>query len=216
MAKVRILSIGVSLDGYAAGPDQSLENPLGVGGIGLMRWLFATHTFARIHGRAGGETGVDDEFAAAGFENIGAWIIGRNMFGPVRGPWPDDAWKGWWGAEPPYHTPVFVLTHHARASIPMQGGTVFHFVTGGIHEALERAHAAANGKDVRVGGGVSTIRQFLLAGLVDEIHFAHSPVLLGRGENLLTGIDLLALGYKVDNHVPSQAALHVKMSKKIV
>jgi dihydrofolate reductase len=215
MSKVRIQAFSVSLDGYSAGPDQSLENPLGAGGMALHQWFFKTRTFCRMHGQPGGEAGVDEEFAAASFDNIGAWILGRNMFGPVRGPWPDESWKGWWGDEPPYHTPVFVLTHHARGSIPMQGGTVFHFVTGGIEEALTRAREAAAGKDVRIGGGVSTIRRYLLAGLIDEIHFAWSPVLLGRGENLLAGIDLPALGFAVDSHTATPNALHARISKRI-
>lgn len=215
MPKVRIHGFGVSLDGFSAGPDQSLENPLGVGGTAIFQWFFATRTFHTMHGKPDGDTGMDDQIAAAGFENIGAWILGRNMFGPVRGPWPDESWKGWWGDEPPYHVPTFVLTHHKRDSIPMQGGTTFHFVTGGIHEALERAREAANGKDVRIGGGVQTIRQYVKARLVDEINLAYSPSLLGRGESLLEGIDLPALGYKVDDHRASAAALHVRISKKI-
>jgi dihydrofolate reductase len=215
MSKVRIQNFGVSLDGYGAGPDQSLENPIGVDGKGLFQWFFATRTFQRMHGLPAGETGMDDEFAASGFENLGAWILGRNMFGPIRGPWPDESWKGWWGDEPPYHTPAFVLTHHARQPLAMRGGTTFYFVTGGIHEALERAREAANGKDVRIGGGVSTIRQYLLAGLVDEIHFAYSPVLLGRGENLLAGIDLPALGFTVHSYAASPNVLHARISKKI-
>jgi dihydrofolate reductase len=215
MSKVRIQSFGVSLDGFGAGPNQSLENPLGVGGTKVFEWFFATRTFQQMHGQTTGETGVDDDFAAAGFENVGAWILGRNMFGPVRGPWLDESWKGWWGDEPPYHTPVFVLTHHAREPLAMQGGTTFYFVTGGIHEALESARKAANGKDVRIGGGVSTVRQYLTAGLVDEIHFAYSPVLIGRGEILLTGIDLPALGFEVQSYEASQKALHVRFAKKI-
>jgi dihydrofolate reductase len=216
MSKVRIQSFGVSLDGYGAGPDQSLDNPIGAGGLALFQWFCKTRTFSSMHGKPGGEIGTDDDVAAAGFSNVGAWILGRNMFGPVRGPWPDESWKGWWGDEPPYHTPVFVLTHHAREPLAMQGGTTFYFVTGGIHEALERAREAANGRDVRIGGGVSTIRQYLLASLVDEIHFAYSPVLLGHGENLLAGIDLPALGFAVHSHLASPNVLHVRISKKIV
>ena len=165
-------------------------------------------------GKEGGTTGIDDDFAARGFANVGAWILGRNMFGPVRGPWPDDTWKGWWGANPPYHCQVFVLTNHPRASITMEGGTTFHFVTGGIHEALQRATAAADGKDVRVGGGVATIRQYLQARLIDEMHLAVSPVLLGSGEHLFAGIDLPKLGYEVVEHVPSEKAMHVVLARR--
>ena len=179
----------------------------------MMSWVFPTRTFQRMFGQGDGTTGVDDRFAARGFENVGAWILGRNMFGPVRGPWPDDGWKGWWGEEPPYHVPVFVLTHHARAPLEMKGGTTFHFVTGGIQEALDRARQAARGKDVRVGGGVATVREYLRAGLVDEVHLAVSPVLLGSGEHLLTGIDLLALGFRTSEHVASEKALHVVLTR---
>src|SRR5262245_34779362 len=188
MSKLRVQSFSVSLDGFGAGPRQSLEHPLGVGGEALHRWFFSTRTFQRMFAGEGGEAGVDDDFAARGFANIGAWILGRNMFGPVRGPWPDDSWKGWWGANPPYHVPVFVLTHHARPPVAMEGGTTFHFVTDGIHAARERAREAAGGKDIRLGGGVDTIRQYLRAGLVDEMHLALSPALLGSGEALLAGI----------------------------
>jgi len=213
MSRVRVQSFGISLDGFGAGPAQSLEHPLGVGGEGMMSWVFPTRTFRRMFGTGEGTTGIDDRFAARGFENLGAWILGRNMFGPIRGPWPDDAWKGWWGEEPPYHTPVFVLTHHARKPLEMKGGTTFHFVTGGIQEALDRARAAAGAKDVRIGGGAATIRQYLRAGLVDEMHLAVSPVLLGSGENLLAGIDLLALGFRVREQVASEKALHVVLSR---
>ena len=214
MPKLRVQSFSVSLDGYGAGPDQDLKNPLGVGGMALHEWAFATRTFQKMFGRDGGTTGTDDDFAARGFHNVGAWILGRNMFGPVRGPWPDDAWKGWWGDTPPYHTPVFVLTHHARASISMSGGTTFHFVTDGIQAAFESAADAANGQDIRLGGGVATIRQYLRAGLVDEMHLAISPVLLGRGEHLLAGIDLPKLGYKCAEHVPTQSTTHVVLTKR--
>jgi dihydrofolate reductase len=214
MPKVKVQSFSLSLEGYGAGPEQSLENPLGRGGRSLHEWFFSTRTFQRMVGNAaGGETGVDEDFAARGFANTGAWILGRNMFGPVRGPWPDESWKGWWGDNPPYHTPVFVLTHHPRVSITMAGGTVFHFVTEGIHVALERALGAANGKDVRIGGGVATIRQYLLAGLIDELHLAISPVLLGSGEHLLAGIDLPSLGYRCSEHVASGKAMHVVLSR---
>jgi dihydrofolate reductase len=212
--KLRVASFAISVDGFGAGPDQSLDNPLGVGGVALHEWAFATRTLQkRVLGAEAGETGIDDDFAARGFRNIGAWILGRNMFGPVRGPWPDDQWKGWWGDNPPYHVPVFVLTHHARESIPMAGGTTFHFVTDGIHRALERARDAANGLDVRVGGGVATIRQYLRAGLIDEMHIAISPVFLGSGENLFAGIDMPALGYRCVEHVGTQRATHVVLKK---
>jgi len=214
MPKLRVNSFSISLDGYGAGPGQNLENPLGIGGLALHEWVFATRTFQKkLFGRDGGEAGTDDDFAARGFDNIGAWILGRNMFGPVRGPWPDDTWKGWWGDNPPYHVPAFVLTHHARAPIAMAGGTTFHFVTDGIHAALERAVEAAAGRDVRVGGGVATIREYLRAGLIDEMHLAVSPVLLGSGESLLAGLDLPKLGYRRTQHVPSQAATHVVFAK---
>jgi dihydrofolate reductase len=210
---LRVSSFSVSLDGYGAGPNQSLEHPLGVGGLELHQWFFPTRTFQRMHGEGDGATGVDDEFAAKGFQNVGAWILGRNMFGPIRGPWPDDAWKGWWGANPPYHVPTFVLTHHARPSITMEGGTTFHFVTDGIHAALERATAAANGKDVRVGGGVATIQQYLRAGLVDEMHLAIAPVILGSGELLLAGLNLRAMGYSCREFVPGTNATHVVLAR---
>jgi dihydrofolate reductase len=214
MSRVRIESFTISLDGYGAGPRQDAQNPLGVGGTALHGWAFTTRTFRRqVLGEEGGATGVDEEFAARGFHNVGAWILGRNMFGPVRGPWLDDSWKGWWGENPSYHVPVFVLTHHARADEVMAGGTTFHFVTGGIKQALERARAAAGGKDVRVGGGVATIRQFLQAGLVDEVHLAVAPVLLGAGERLFDGLDLPALGYAVTGHVATPNATHVVFTK---
>jgi dihydrofolate reductase len=213
MAKLRVSSFSISLDGYGAGPDQSLENPLGTGGKALHEWAFLTRTFRQMFGQAGGSTGIDDDFAARGFANAGAWIMGRNMFGPIRGKWPDDTWKGWWGANPPYHCPVFVLTHHPRASIEMEGGTAFHFVTDGIRAALQRATEAAGGKDVRLGGGTATIRQYLEAGLVDEMHLAISPVFLGAGENLFAGLDLPGLGYQRGEHVPTPAATHVVLTK---
>ena len=213
MPKLRVMSFSVSLDGFGAGPEQSLDNPLGLGGMGLHQWAFATRTFRTMFGQDGGSTGIDDQFAARGFENVGAWILGRNMFGPVRGPWPDDNWKGWWGDNPPYHCNVFVLTHHPRASITMAGGTVFHFVTDGIHAALKRAMDAAGGRDVRIGGGVATIRQYLQERLVDEMHLAVSPVLLGRGEHLFAGLDLLQLGYQTSEHVPTELATHIVLTK---
>jgi dihydrofolate reductase len=212
MSRLRVSCFTVSLDGYGAGPGQDEQNPLGRNGTELHRWFFPTRTFQNMHGdgKAGaGTTGIDDDFARRGVENVGAWILGRNMFGPVRGPWPDETWRGWWGESPPYHVPVFVLTHHARRPLEMAGGTTFHFVTDGIHEALRRAREAAGGADVRLGGGVATIRQYLRARLVDEVHLAVSPVLLGSGESLFEGLDLPALGYRVTEQVLSPAAMHV-------
>jgi dihydrofolate reductase len=214
MSKLRVCSFTISLDGYGAGPHQDLANPLGVGGLALHEWAFGTRTFRRMLGQDGGATGVDDDFVARGFDNVGAWILGRNMFGPVRGPWPDDTWKGWWGDHPPYHTTVFVLTHHARAPVEMSGGTTFHFLTDGIHAALERALDAAKGQDVRLGGGVATIQQYLRAGLIDEMHLAMSPVLLGAGECLLAGIDAPKLGYQCTEHVASPNATHFVITKR--
>lgn len=213
MPRLRVASFSLSIDGFGAGPNQSLHDPLGIGGRDLHQWVFPTRTFQRMHGDGSGTTGIDDDFAARGFREIGAWIMGRNMFGPVRGPWPDTDWKGWWGDNPPYHTQVFVLTHYPRESITMDGGTVFHFVTGGIVSALERARNAANGLDVRLGGGVDTIRQYLSAGLIDELHLAIAPVLLGSGENLLCGIDMCSLGYRCVEHISTQLATHLILSK---
>jgi dihydrofolate reductase len=213
MSRLRVSSFTTSLDGFGAGPDQSLDNPLGVGGVALHEWAFATRTFRTMFGQEGGAAGVDDDFAARGFAGIGAWIMGRNMFGPIRGDWPDENWKGWWGDNPPYHCPVFVLTNHPRASIAMEGGTIFHFVTGGIHAAQKRATEVANGRDVRIGGGVATIRQYLQAGLIDEMHVAVSPVLLGSGQNLFSGLDLPKLGYRVSEHVPTEKATHIVFTK---
>jgi dihydrofolate reductase len=221
MSKLRVNAFAISIDGHGAGPDQSVDNPMGVGGMALHQWVLGTRTFQKMHGgfaealiagQAARED-ADDAFAARGFENVGAWILGRNMFGPQRGPWPDDGWKGWWGNDPPYHVPVFVLTHHARAPLTMEGGTTFHFVTDGIHAALRRAQEAAQGKDVRLGGGVATIRQYLTAGLIDELHLAISPVLLGRGEHLLAGIDMVGLGYRCTEHVATAHATHVVLAK---
>lgn len=212
--RLKVMAFSVSLDGYGAGPRQSLEQPMGEGGMALHSWVLGTRTFRRMHGGEGGSAGVDDEFAARSFEGIGAWILGRNMFGPVRGPWPDESWRGWWGDEPPYHCPVFVLTHHARAPLVMQGGTVFHFVTGGMLAALEQARAAAGGLDVRLGGGAATVRQYLQAGLVDEMHLAVSPVLLGSGEALFAGLDLPALGYRCTRRVATEAATHVVIERQ--
>ena len=215
MTKLRVQSFALSLDGYGAGPEQSLANPLGVRGPELMEWFFQTEVWKRMHGLPGeGEKGTDNAFAARGFENIGAWILGRNMFGPVRGPWPDESWKGWWGEEPPYHVPVFVLTHHARKPLEMAGGTVFHFVTDGAHAALERAKAAAGARDVRLGGGVAVIRQYLQARLIDEMHLALRPVLLGKGEHLMGGLDLRALGYECAEWVAGERATHAVLKKR--
>lgn len=214
MSKLRVLCVSMSIDGYGAGPNQSLNDPLGVGGPELMEWVFHSRTWQRMHGNAGGETGVDDEMAAKGFEGIGAWILGRNMFGPVRGPWLDESWRGWWGEEPPYHTPVFVLTHHARRPLHLAGGTVFYFVTDGIESALRQAKEAAAGRDVRVGGGPATIRQYLSAGLVDDLHLAIASVILGRGEPLLHGIDLRALGYECTAQRAGSRATHVFLRKR--
>jgi dihydrofolate reductase len=214
MAKLRVHSFAMSLDGYGAGPRQNLENPLGAGGLALHEWAFNTRAFHAMHGKVGGSSGVDDDFVTRGFDNIGAWIIGRNMFGPVRGPWPDDTWKGWWGEDPPYHTPVFVLTHHPRSSLTMKGGTTFHFVMDGIHAALALAREASQGKDIRLGGGVATIRECLRDGLLDELHLAYAPVLLGSGECLLAGMDLPALGYHVTSHITTVSVMHVLVAKK--
>lgn len=213
MSRLRVNCFAISTDGFGAGPDQSLENPLGKGGTGLHAWFFPTRTFQKeVLGKAGGETGPDDDFAARGMANLGAWILGRNMFTPARGEWDMD-WKGWWGDTPPYHVPVFVLTHHPRPPLEMAGGTTFHFVTGGADEALRLAKAAAGGKDIRVGGGAATIRQYLKDKLIDEMHLVVSPVLLGSGEPLLQGIDLVKLGYRCSEHVTTPKAMHVVITK---
>ena len=214
MPKLRVQSFSLSLDGYGAGPNQDLQNPLGMRGPEIFEWFVHSDVWKRMHAMGEGEKGIDNDMAALGFENIGAWILGRNMFGPVRGPWPDESWKGWWGDDPPYHVPVFVLTHHARAPIEMKGGTTFHFVTGGILEALAMAKAAAGAKDVRLGGGVSTVRQFLRERLIDELHLAVRPVLLGNGENLFRDIDLPVLGYDVAKSVAGERASHVFLRKR--
>jgi dihydrofolate reductase len=214
MSRLRVHAFSVSLDGFGAGPGQDVEHPLGRGGLALHEWVFPTRTFQAMHGDGSGAKGIDDDFAARGFENIGAWIMGRNMFGPVRGPWPDLEWKGWWGEDPPYHTPVFVLTHHDRAPLTMKGGTEFRFVTGGIRAALEQARHAAGKKDIRLGGGVSTVRQYVQERLVDQLHLAVAPVLLGSGEPLFAGLDLHALGYDVTEHVPSAATTHVVLERR--
>jgi dihydrofolate reductase len=213
MSKLRVHCFAVSLDGYGAGPRQSRDNPLGVGGEDLHKWFVPTRTFQTMYGRDEGTTGVHDDFARRGLENLGAWIMGRNMFGPIRGEWPDDEWKGWWGTNPPYHAHVFVLTHHPRKPIEMAGGTTFHFVTDGIEHALDRARQAAGSKDIRLGGGVGTIRQYLSARLVDEMHVAIAPVLLGSGEHLLSGLDLPALGYRLSEHIASDGATHVVIAR---
>ena len=212
--KLRVNCFSISLDGYGAGVEQSLQNPMGMDGMELHNWVLGTRTFKTMLGQSGGSTGVDDQFAQRGFENVGAWILGRNMFGPIRGPWPDDAWKGWWGTNPPYHTHVFVLTHHARDPIDMEGGTTFHFVTDGIHSALKAAREAAQGKDVRLGGGVSTVRQYMAQRLVDELHLAVSPTLLGRGEALFQGQDWRALGYRCVEQVGTEHATHVMLRRQ--
>ncbi len=215
MTRVRVESFTISLDGYGAGPNQDLANPLGIGGTELHQWLLPTRTFQRaLFGKDDGTTGVDDKFAARGFQNVGAWILGRNMFGPIRGPWPDLNWQGWLGDEPPYHVPVFVLTHHARPPLAMAGGTTFHFITGGMHEALDRARAAAAGKDVRIGGGANTIQQYLRECLIDELHFAIAPVLLGCGERLFDDVDLRALGYECAEFVATDKATHVVLGRR--
>ena len=214
MSKVCVRSFAISIEGYGAGSDQDLRNPLGVHGFELMDWLFQTRLWRTMHGESGGESGVDDGIAEQGFAGIGAWILGRNMFGPVRGPWPDESWRGWWGEEPPYHTPVFVLTHHQRAPLPMAGGTEFHFVTTGIVDALERARIAARGGDVRIGGGVSTVRQYLEARLIDELHLVLRPVLLGSGEALFQGLDLRALGYECVRSVAGERGTHVFLQRR--
>ena len=213
MSKLRVSSFGVSLDGYGAGPDQSLENPLGVNGPDIMSWFMPTRTWRSMQGMEGGDTGVDNDMAERGMTGLGAWILGRNMFGPIRGPWPDENWKGWWGDEPPYHTPVFVLTHYERAPLKMAGGTEFRFITGGIHEALEQARGAAGDRDIRIGGGVETVREYLAARLIDELHLAVRPVLLGSGEHLFHGIDLRALGYECTRHIAGERATHIFLKR---
>lgn len=213
MSKLRVNAFSISLDGYGAGPDQGLDTPLGKGGEGLHEWFVPTRGFRRVYGNEDGSTGIDDDFAAPSMENLGAWIMGRNMFGPERGPWADFEWKGWWGEEPPYRCPVFVLTHHPRPPLEMAGGTVFHFITGGIHEALDRAREAAGDHDIRIGGGAETVRQYLEAGLIDAMHLAIAPILLGRGAALFAGIDLPSLGYHIDTHVAGERATHVVVKK---
>jgi dihydrofolate reductase len=212
MAKLRVHNLCMSVDGYVAGPDQSRDNPLGVGGEGLHEWIFVTRGWRQMLGEEGGEEGIDNDFFVRGDENIGATIMGRNMFGPIRGEWPDDEWKGWWGPNPPYHHPVFVLTHHPRPPIPMEGGTTFHFVSDGIESALEQAFAAAGGKDVRLGGGASAVQQYLRAGLIDDLHVPIVPVLLGGGERLFDNLDGGPAGYEVVEYVNSPAVAHVRLA----
>jgi dihydrofolate reductase len=213
MPKLSVRCFSISIDGFGAGPNQDIQNPLGIGGLGLHEWFFPTRAFQKMHGKAEGTTGIDNDFAELGFDRIGSWILGRNMFGPIRGPWSDDKWKGWWGNNPPYHTQVFVLTHYPRTPVQMEGGTTFHFVTDGIHAALERAREAAGELDIRLGGGPATIRQYLQAGLVDELHVAVSPVILGNGEKLFDGLDLVKLGYKVTGHKTSSAVMHLVLTR---
>jgi dihydrofolate reductase len=215
MSKLRVHCFSISLDGFGAGPDQDRSNPLGVGGEALHNWVVTTKTFRSMCGQEGGAIGTDDDFAARGFQNIGAWVLGRNMFGPIRGPWPDETWRGWWGDNPPYHTSVFVLTHHQRKSIVMEGGTSFHFVTDGIHAAYRRASDAADGKDVRLGGGVETIRQYLRERLIDEMHVAIPPILLGSGQHLFGGLDMVALDYECREHAATPNATHVVLAKRV-
>lgn len=214
MSKVRVAAFSISIDGFGAGPRQDLNNPLGVRGFELHGWFRDTDVFKKMQGKSGETESIDNHLALQSFENVGAWILGRNMFGPVRGPWEDDSWKGWWGDEPPYHTPVFVLTHHARPPLAMAGGTTFHFVTDGPESALAKAKEAAKGKDVRIGGGVSVIRQYLVGDQIDEMHLAISPVFLGEGEHLFSGINLLKLGFIPVKTVVGDKAMHVLMEKR--
>lgn len=214
MSKVKVAAFSISLDGFGAGVDQSLENPLGIRGGELHQWMYPTKMFHEMQGKEGGSEGVDNDFAMSSFDNLGAWILGRNMFGPIRGPWPDGEWKGWWGDTPPYHVPVFVLTNYEREPLEMKGGTTFYFVTDGIESALDKARKAANGKDVRIGGGVSTVRQVLQLGQMDEMHLAMSPVLLGKGEHLFSGMDLPKLGFKSPEMTHGEKAIHLLFQKE--
>ncbi|ANL34767.1 dihydrofolate reductase family protein [Rhizobium phaseoli] len=213
MPKVRVAGFSVSIDGFGAGPEQSLNDPLGKRGPEMFQWFFHTRTFRAMTGKDDGSEGIDQDYAARAMAGFGAFILGRNMFGPIRGEWPDDAWKGWWGPNPPYHAPTYILTHYPREPIVMEGGTTFHFITSSIHEALDKAKAAAGDKDVKIGGGVATVRQYLQSGLVDELHFAVAPVMLGKGEAMFAGIDLPALGFRVTEHVASEHATHIVLSK---
>ncbi|MBX4897416.1 dihydrofolate reductase family protein [Rhizobium bangladeshense] len=213
MSKVLVAGFSVSVDGFGAGPEQSLNDPLGKRGPELFQWFFHTRTFRAMMGKDDGSSGIDEDYASRAMANFGAFILGRNMFGPIRAEWPDDAWKGWWGPNPPYHAPTYILTHYQREPLVMEGGTTFHFVTGGIHEALDQAKGAAGDKDVKIGGGVATVRQYLQAGLIDELHFAVSPVVLGKGEAMFADIDLPALGFRVTEHVASEKATHIVLAK---
>lgn len=215
MSKLKVCAFSISLDGYGAGPDQSKSEPLGKRGEELHTWFFPTKVFQKMYGKEPGTEGIDNDFAEKSFENVGAWIMGRNMFGPIRGQWPNDEWKGWWGENPPYHVPVFVLTHHPRETVVMKGGTTFHFVTDGIESALDKARKAANGKDIRIGGGVSTVRQYLQAGYIDEMHLAVSPVFLGSGEHLFAGINLPKLGFTETQTTYGKGATHVILRKRM-
>lgn len=214
MGKVRVAGFAVSLDGYGAGPEQSLENPLGKGGRELHRWFYGTKTFQAMFGKDDGTEGVDEDYARRSMEGFGSFILGRNMFGPLRGEWSDESWKGWWGDNPPYHAPTFVLTHHPRHPIVMAGGTTFHFVTDGIQSALDQARSAAGDRDIKIGGGVSTVRQYLKANLIDEMHVVFSPVMLGRGEAMFEGIDLPALGFTITERAPTELATHVVLTRE--
>lgn len=211
MPKLRVHNFSISLDGYAAGPRQDIDNPLGQRGLELHEWVFATSTWNQLEGKEGGVEGPDDKFIAEGDLGIGATVMGRNMFGPIRGPWNNSGWSGWWGDNPPYHHQVFVLTHHPHEPIMMQGGTTFHFVTDGIEAALVRAFDAAGGDDVRLGGGVATIQQYLRAGLIDEMHLAIVPILLGSGERLFDHLDGGPVGYRCVELVSSPAVVHVRL-----
>ena len=213
MTKIRVAGLSVSLDGFAAGPEQSLGNPLGKNGLELFQWFFPTRSFRAMVGEDGGTTGVDDQYAQRSMAGFGAFILGRNMFGPIRGAWPDETWKGWWGDNPPYHAPTFILTHHARPPIELEGGTTFHFVTDGIDSALRQARAAAGDKDVKIGGGVETVRQYLRAGLIDDMHLALAPVVLGQGEALFAGLDLRELGFRVVERATTDAATHLVLAR---
>ena len=213
MSKVRVAGFSLSVDGFGAGPEQSMQDPLGKRGAEMFQWFFHTSTFRAMQGKDDGSQGIDEDYAARGMANFGAFILGRNMFGPIRGDWPDESWKGWWGPNPPYHAPTFILTHYPRDPLVMEGGTTFHFITGGIEDALEKAKAAAGDKDVKIGGGVSTVRQYLQAGLIDELHFAISPVVLGKGEAMFAGIDLPAHGFRVAEHVATEHATHIVLAK---
>ena len=214
MSTVRVANFAISIDGYSSAPGQTLDDPFGPGGLRVMEWFFPTASFQKMQRKEGGETGVDNDFAVRSMTGIGAWILGRNMFGPIRGPWPDDTWKGWWGPNPPYHVPTYILTHHPRPSITMEGGTVFHFVTDGIASALRQAKAAAGSKDVRIGGGATTVRQYLQAEAIDELHIVQSPVLLGAGESPFEGLDLVKSGYQVAERIVGERATHLVIKRK--